>query len=263
MIKYKNSKLYPIYKTSKILLSEALKNLSIKKTLRSFARIAGYVKDYRSYKKLHKNNIHQLSLRYIYPCIWDRTETTPVDEVYFYQDSWAVGKIINCRPKKHVDVGSTVTSIGILSQVIPTTFVDIRTIKLKLPQLTFKEGTIVNLPFQDGSIESLSSICVIEHIGLGRYGDPLDPEGTERAASELSRVLAPGGNLYISVPVDNENRVYFNAHRSFTPQRVQELFPYLELIEEGYIHNGEIEDTYSSEMKNAVGLYHFRKNKSA
>ena len=49
---------------------------------------------------------------------------------------------------------------------------------------------------------------MLEHIGLGRYGDPIDPQGTEKAATELQRVLAPGGDLYLSLPIEKESRVF-------------------------------------------------------
>jgi SAM-dependent methyltransferase len=69
---------------------------------------------------------------------------------------------------------------------------------------------------------------VVEHIGLGRYGDPLDPEGDLKAMAELQRVLAPGGSLYFVVPV-GEPRVQFNAHRIYAYRQVIESFPALEL----------------------------------
>ena len=75
------------------------------------------------------------------------------------------------------------------------------------------------MPFADGSVRSLSSLHVIEHIGLGRYGDRLDPEGWRSALGELARVLAPGGRLYLSTPVGRE-RVCFNAHRVFSPMTI-------------------------------------------
>ena len=56
---------------------------------------------------------------------------------------------------------------------------------------------------------------MVEHIGLRRYGDPLDPDGTVKAMAELKRIVIPGGDLYISVPVDEMNRIYFKAHRAF------------------------------------------------
>jgi len=56
-------------------------------------------------------------------------------------------------------------------------------------------------------------LCVVEHIGLGRYGDPLDPFGTEKAIEELKRVLAPRGHLWLSLPISDQHVVYFNAGR--------------------------------------------------
>ena len=94
--------------------------------------------------------------------------------------------------------------------------IDIRPIELQLRGLTFIEGSILNIPAEDKSILSLSSLCVIEHIGLGRYGDVIDAFGSEKAAKELQRILKVGGNLYLSVPVDSACRIYFNAHRAFT-----------------------------------------------
>ncbi len=52
------------------------------------------------------------------------------------------------------------------------------------------------------SIDRIDSCMhTIEHIGLGRYGDPLDAVGDQTALSELQRVVAPGGSLLIVVPV--------------------------------------------------------------
>jgi SAM-dependent methyltransferase len=137
--------------------------------------------------------------------------------------------------------------------------VDIRPLSVKLPHLDFIKGSLLELPFVDSSIESLSSICVIEHIGLGRYGDTLDPFGSEKSARELCRVLANNGSLYISVPVDHKNITYFNAHRAFTREYVLELFGSLKLIEEKYIYGNNMFDTYEPEKGFGTGLFHFKK----
>jgi hypothetical protein len=82
----------------------------------------------------------------------------------------------------------------------------------------------------DDSVESLSSLHAVEHFGLGRYGDPLDPLACFTAMRAFARVLAPGGHLYFSVPIGVE-RVEFNAHRIFDPVRVLDTFAALELVE--------------------------------
>jgi len=110
------------------------------------------------------------------------------------------------------------------------TFIDVRPLKVELARLYPIAGSIARLPLRDGSITSLSCLHVVEHIGLGRYGDQLDPLGTRRACKELIRVLAPGANLFVSLPVGRP-RVCFNAHRIHSPWQVLSCFEGLELIE--------------------------------
>ena len=153
---------------------------------------------YRDLIRFKKTNTRfSLSLNNLHPCIYDKTESTPVGVVYFYQDSWCASKVFKTKPVEHFDIGSKAEMVGIISQFTPTTMIDIRPVNLKLQGLTFIKGDILKLPFSDKSILSLSSICVLEHIGLGRYGDALDPFGSEKAIRELIRVLAPTGNLFV------------------------------------------------------------------
>lgn len=105
----------------------------------------------------------------------------------------------------------------------------------------------------------MSSICVLEHIGLGRYGDKIDAQGTENAIKEIKRVLKPFGNLYISVPVSNQNIVYFNAHRVFSKNYILTLFKNFKLIEEKYIYDGNLCENYDPKHKFGIGLFHFQK----
>ena len=90
-----------------------------------------------------------------------------------------------------------------------------------------------NIP--PSSIHSLSALCSVEHFGLGRYGDPIDPQAWENALKSFQRILAPKGNLYISVPVGKVNKVCFNAHRVFTPQTIIETLDLMEIVEFSYI----------------------------
>ncbi len=218
-----------------------------------------FLSDLNKYKKDNKNNNFKLSWDFISPYIYDKTENTPVEPTYFYQDTWCAGKVFQNKPNHHYDIGSKAEMIGIISQFVPTTMIDIRPIELKLENLFFKKGDILNLPFKDNEIKSLSSICVIEHIGLGRYGDPIDSFGSEKAIKEIKRVLTERGNLYISLPIDSENKIYFNAHRTFTRNYILELFKPLQLVEEKYIYKKELLDKYEPEKGFGTGLFWFRK----
>jgi len=192
--------------------------------------------------------------------IGDWQATTPVS-FYFYQDTWAFRKILQHRPAAHVDIGSTALLVGCLASVVRTTSIDVRPLPVTLPGLHALSGLITQLPFVSGSVESISSLCVIEHIGLGRYGDPLDPEGTVKAAHELCRVLAPGGNLYVSVPC-GRSYVAFNGHRSFEKEEFLSLFRGLTLREFLLVNDRGVTNEIKPDPRLGlhVGLFHFSKD---
>jgi len=137
--------------------------------------------------------------------------------------------------------------------------IDIRPPDIELPNLFFKKGSILELPFEDNSLESLSSLCVVEHIGLGRYRDTLDQYGSEKALKELHRVLKLEGILLFSIPVDRENKIYYNAHRSFTREYLIELFSGFEILEEKYIYGNRMYDFYDKSKGFGTGLYMLKK----
>lgn len=198
-----------------------------------------------------------------YPCLNDWVASTPYDPHYFYQGAWLARQLVESKPDWHLDVGSSVLTVGVMSAAVPTVFVDYRPLNASLPNLKSVAGTILSLPFANESIHSLSCLHVLEHIGLGRYGDPIDPDGARKAATELSRILARGGRLYLTTPV-GRNRVCFNAHRVFSPDAFSDLLPELTLHafawvdDAGRFHSdGHPQDATASEY--ACGFYVFEK----
>jgi len=197
------------------------------------------------------------------PQLHERTATTWVDGHYFYINGWAMRRIVAQRPAQHVDIGSQTMFVNLLSAVLPVTFVDYRPLEACVEGLTNRSGDILNLPFADGSIGSLSCLHVAEHIGLGRYGDPLNPHGTRKACAELRRVLAPRGNLYFALPV-GKPRICFNAHRIHAPGTIIEYFEGLELVEFSGVHDdGRYVERVSLDAfkdgEYACGLFWFRR----
>ncbi len=192
---------------------------------RSLGAYPRFFMDRRRYKRESGEDLHWYHDN---PQLLDRRDTTPFDRHYTYQDGWAAREICSRRPPMHVDVGSRISFVVGLAAFVPVTFIDLRPLEITFPGLETMRGSILDLPYEDASVASISSLHVAEHIGLGRYGDPLDPEGTVRAAIELERVVAPNGFLYFSVPVGRPH-VAFNAHRVLDPRAVCGLFPNLVL----------------------------------
>ena len=199
------------------------------------------------------------------PIISDAVGYTPFDRHYIYHPAWAARIIAATKPEAHIDISSILAFSTIVSAFVPTTFYDFRPAKLELSGLRTQAADLTALPFKTGSVTSLSCMHVIEHIGLGRYGDPIDPTADQKSISELVRVLAPGGNLLVATPVGRE-RVQFNAHRVYDPVRFSEKFKPLELVEFTLIEeNGERGPVHNADMVKArdnnyaCGCYWFRK----
>lgn len=190
-------------------------------------RLPRYFREWRAYAL--QDPAQRPRWRDAYPCLHDATARTPFDPHYFYQAAWLGRELASAEPAWHVDVGSSVAMLSVLSAFVETVFVDYRPLQVNLPGLACVAGNVAALPLVDRSVSSLSCLHVVEHIGLGRYGDPLDCHGGRKAAAELARVLKPQGRLYLSVPVGRK-RVCFNAHRVFDPVEVsRDLFPSLSL----------------------------------
>jgi hypothetical protein len=199
----------------------------------------------------------------LWPCLTDRSEQAgSARGDYFYQDWWAARKVYESRCEEHVDVASRVDGFvahcAVFTRVI---YVDIRPLTTAIPTIVPRTGTVLELPFADRSLSSLSCLHVVEHIGLGRYGDPLDPNGSVNALRELQRVVAPGGQFYLGLPIGRE-RTCFNAHRIHQPSTVFKTLSDLSLCSFAAVDGrGEFaEGAAPGDFENveyACGLFHF------
>ena len=127
----------------------------------------------------------------------------------------------------------------------------------------------MQLPFPTESLESLSCMHVVEHVGLARYGDPLDYDGDIKATRELTRVVAFGGSLLFVVPIGGQPRIQFNAHRIYTYEQVLALFSDMNLTEfalipddgatEGLIRHAN--PNQAAKQHYGCGCFHFIKRR--
>jgi hypothetical protein len=158
------------------------------KPFRPLLEYLKYLKDYYLYSKMEESE--SMKFADSYSCLFDRTSKTKIDSHYFYQHIWAFKKILKLKPVFNVDIGSNVDFVGLLSAITKVEFVDIRPLQVSNVQhLKRIKGSILDLPYNDNSLDSITCLHVAEHKGLGRYGDSLDPLGTKKAAVEISRCL--------------------------------------------------------------------------
>lgn len=190
-----------------------------------------YIKDFLEFKRTDaKHSRFPIKWSDRYPCLNENTFQTAFDRHYTYHLAWAARIIKELNPQVHVDISSSLQFCTILSAFIPTKFYDFRPPDLTLNNLQVEQADLISLKFADNSIVSLSCMHTVEHIGLGRYGDKLDPDGDIKAIEELIRVLAIGGNLLFVVPI-GKPKIVFNAHRIYSYEQISDYFKNLKIME--------------------------------
>jgi SAM-dependent methyltransferase len=198
--------------------------------MKPFTRLANfprYLRDLSTY--LRSPGAEPWSRVTLRPMLEERTPSHGFDAHYVYLGAWAFRHIARARPTEHVDVGGQIGWVTCLASVTRVVFIDVRPFLGQVENLESRAGDVLGLPFADRTVSSLSCLHVAEHIGLGRYGDPIDPLGTRKAFTELARVLAIHGRLYFVVPVGRPT-VAFNAHRVHDPVMIEQW-----IAEEGLV----------------------------
>lgn len=143
---------------------------------------------------------------------------------YFHQDLLVAQRIHAANPRRHIDVGSRIDGfVAHVASFRPIEVVDIRPLTSTVPNVSFLQADAMALTGVGESLcDSVSCLHVLEHFGLGRYGDPLDVLGYAKGFASLVRMLEPGGTLYLSVPIGPQ-MVLFNAHRRFHATTILDL----------------------------------------
>lgn len=192
---------------------------------------------------------------------------------YFHQDLYFAQKIFKNGPGTHCDIGSRID--GFVAHILAfrsIVVIDIRKMESKVKGLLFKQADLMNLSEEFyNKYESVSCLHALEHFGLGRYTDPLNPYGYRLGFANLSKMLKNDGVLYFSVPVGRQ-RIEFNAHRIFSISTILSLAHDngLELIDFDYVDdNGDfvsvnsIEETklkrISDHLAYGCGMFTFKK----
>lgn len=228
-----------------------------------------FEEDRKKYEKLNRRESFSIQDEYLWPILSDKYAMAGTMENYFWQDLWAAKHVISEGVKEHYDIGSRVDGfIGhLLAADIRVNMIDIRPFPSQVDNLyTFVDDATMMKNIKDDSLESISALCSLEHFGLGRYGDEIDPDACFKCFEKIQNKLRKGGKLYISVPIGKE-RVEFNAHRVFYASTIIECFDKLKLLEYSCTANGRIEygvdiHKYDECLENGeyrYGLFRFQK----
>lgn len=231
---------------------------------RYIKRLFEFMREYQKIKAM-KPADYDFKLFASSPELWDKHDSSGDFGLYCYQDSWAFAHVIKAKPESLVDIASSAYFVAFASTITKVISVDIRALTTTLPTIEYRRGDITNLPFADNSVAAISTLSVIEHIGLGRYGDKLDIDGMGKAIKELIRVLKPGGMMLVAFPVGDANVICFNAHRICTPEKVFNFFSSLDLVDERYALSNKIisRDEYEDlKRPYSYGCYRFTKKVS-
>jgi SAM-dependent methyltransferase len=228
---------------------------------------AAYERDMNQFLLVVQEQRQEFEHRYFrWPILNEDTEPTIFDTHYVYHVAWALRKVAAAKPLKHVDFSSSINFCTTVSAICETEFYDLRPATIALDGLTCLKADLTALDMPTGSLDSVSCMHVVEHVGLGRYGDALDASGDLKAIAELKRVVRPGGVLYFVVPTGVPG-IYFNAHRVYAARSVLGYFEDQFDLEEFYFIPGPIElapmlNPDPTETRNydyGCGCYEFRK----
>jgi len=256
--------MYGIRKLSWLLSAQFGINLQM--MFRSICGLPQYVCDFFKFRSNYSGKLKLL------PCLheWHEEGGNTRDE-YFWQDLLVARKIFEAKPDKHVDIGSRVDGfVAHVASFREIEVFDIRPIIIQIPGVIFNQFNFMDSPgSMTGYCDSLSCLHSLEHFGLGRYGDPIDPKGFEYGLINMAGLLKNGGVFYLSVPIGRAC-VEFNAHRVFDPRVIINLcnMNALKLSALSVIHQGnriiqvmpnESEFAILANQRYALGIFTFVK----
>jgi hypothetical protein len=191
--------------------------------LRSLRGLPRFISDWWHFREGHAGALVWM------PCLHDRYEEGGATKSeYFWQDLLVARWIHVATPAKHVDVGSRVDGfVAHVASFREIEVFDVRPISTQIPGVIFTQADLMDassiapLVSGEGYCDSLSCLHALEHFGLGRYGDPIDPLGYRKGLENMASLLRKNGVFYLSTPIGKE-RVEFNANWVFDPHTIVE-----------------------------------------
>jgi hypothetical protein len=207
----------------------------------------------------------------LYPILSDFSASAGTNNGhYFHQDLLVANFINQAKPIRHIDIGSRVDGfVAHVASFREIEVLDIRPMEQSIHQnIKFNQMDLMSNQSSPNITDSLSCLHAIEHFGLGRYGDPINPNGHLIGFNNMVNLVRPKGRFYISFPVNSsETKTYFNAHRVFHFKEILSWqgSKYLSLIrfdlvdDHGDLHTDLNIDEVNMKFEYGCAIYTFNK----
>jgi hypothetical protein len=236
------------------------------KTYQTLRGVPAFVERHREFRRQaerYDNECGPLELR---PYFGDALATSGnASGHYFHQDLLVARKVFENRPRRHVDIGSRVDGfVAHVASFREIEVFDVRPQRSSARNIVFRQA---DLSKEGGMLvdycDSISSLHALEHIGLGRYGDPIHYRGHIDALNNITRALQARGKFYFSVPM-GRRRVEYDGQRVFPLAYLLTLlsaytvdsFSYVgddgELYENAQLDSASIESNFGCEYGCAI-----------
>jgi SAM-dependent methyltransferase len=111
---------------------------------------------------------------------------------------------------------------------------DVRFMK-GLDSKPFILGDGMKLPFRDCSFDVVVLGSMIEHVGLGVYGDPINKVGDSMMLAEVRRILRVGGKVLLTTPYSSDGGVTWQRH--YSDAMIENLIKGFILLNKTYLVN--------------------------
>jgi len=191
-------------------------------------------------------------LKYIAIFLFNYTKEKIENNKYQLKEIWPNGgepypdhriggacKLIQEALNKYIVTNKSVGVIGSTSPWIESILVNnnakkVTTVEYNIPKCNFYKFNFMRY-YEDfknkkEKFDIIISYSSIEHSGLGRYGDILDPDGDKKTLDDIYENLEDHGFLFLGIPVGKDALVW-NANRIYGSIRLPYILEKFEIIE--------------------------------
>lgn len=227
------------------------------KTAQSFRGLPVYLSNLFELNRQRNFSKKEFRFGKLNPCLGDRFQVSGVAKGhYFHQDLLVARRIYLNKPTHHVDVGSRIDGfVAHVASFRQIKIIDIRPLRSNIANVEFMQGDLMATLENEfvNYCDSVSCLHVLEHLGLGRYGDIVNYEGYLAGLKNLHLILKTGGKFYFSVPIGPQ-RIEFDAHRVFSVDYLLECFSDKYRIDQfSYVDdNGDLHENVVMNKRDAV-----------